>query len=192
MIFTNDTEFALGTAAALINSAEDPDSLATVEQLDSFLDEFEMTGRRDNTARELADVRRLRAVLRPLWTQGEAEVAGLCNVLLRQAGALPQLVRHDHWDWHLHAIENDRPVVDRLAVETAMAMVDVLRAGELERLRECAAEDCGGVVLDLSKNRSRRYCDRGCGNRANVAAYRARRRVGEDQPTTESSREEPL
>lgn len=192
MIFTNDTEFALMTAAALINSAEEPETLETLEQLDLFLDEFEMTGRRDGTAKELADVRRLRAVLRPLWTEGEAEVAELCNGLLRQAKSLPQLVKHGHWDWHLHAVENDQPVVDRLAVETAMAMVDVLRAGELERLRECAAEDCGGVVVDLSKNRSRRYCEQGCGNRANVAAYRARQRAGEDPPNTEPSQEETV
>jgi predicted RNA-binding Zn ribbon-like protein len=30
-------------------------------------------------------------------------------------------------------------------------------------------------VVDLSKNRSKRYCDSGCGNRANVAAYRQRK-----------------
>jgi predicted RNA-binding Zn ribbon-like protein len=31
------------------------------------------------------------------------------------------------------------------------------------------------VLVDLSKNRSRRFCEQNCGNRANVAAYRARR-----------------
>ena len=41
----------------------------------------------------------------------------------------------------------------------------------------CAAPDCDFVVIDLSRNRSRRFCDSGCGNRANVAAYRARRRA---------------
>lgn len=178
------------TAAALINSAEEPETLATREELDAFLDEFEMTGRRDGTQEELADVQGLRAVLKPLWWANEAEVAELCNELLRRSQAMPQLVKHGHWDWHLHAIENDQPVVDRFAVETAMAMVDVLRAGELERLRECAAEDCGGVVVDLSKNRSRRYCDQGCGNRANVAAYRARQRQPEEPAETGPNREE--
>jgi predicted RNA-binding Zn ribbon-like protein len=61
-----------------------------------------------------------------------------------------------------------------MAVEAAMAMVDVIRADELGRLRTCAGEVCEDVVVDLSKNRSRRYCDGGCGNRANVAAYRQR------------------
>jgi predicted RNA-binding Zn ribbon-like protein len=65
-----------------------------------------------------------------------------------------------------------------MAVEAAMALVDVVRSGETARLGACAAEDCDDVVIDLSKNRSRRYCEKGCGNRANVAAYRARRARG--------------
>jgi predicted RNA-binding Zn ribbon-like protein len=55
-----------------------------------------------------------------------------------------------------------------------MAFADVIRSGQLDRLRACAASDCGDVLVDLSKNRSRRFCDSGCGNRMNVAAYRAR------------------
>jgi predicted RNA-binding Zn ribbon-like protein len=62
-----------------------------------------------------------------------------------------------------------------MAVECAMALVDVIRAGELDRLKLCDAEDCDDVLVDLSKNRSRRFCHGGCGNRANVAAYRARK-----------------
>ena len=56
-----------------------------------------------------------------------------------------------------------------------MAVVDLIRSEELDRLKVCEADDCDDVLVDLSKNRSRRYCDGGCGNRVNVAAYRARR-----------------
>ena len=38
-----------------------------------------------------------------------------------------------------------------------------------------AGDGCERVIVDLSKNRSRRFCEAGCGNKANVAAYRARR-----------------
>jgi predicted RNA-binding Zn ribbon-like protein len=38
----------------------------------------------------------------------------------------------------------------------------------------CADPDCGGVVVDLSRNRSKRFCSVSCGNRNAVAAYRAR------------------
>ena len=46
----------------------------------------------------------------------------------------------------------------------------------MSRLGICAVDDCEGVVLDLSRNRSRRFCSTACGNRAAVAAYRARQR----------------
>jgi predicted RNA-binding Zn ribbon-like protein len=51
----------------------------------------------------------------------------------------------------------------------------VVRGKELSRLRICAFPTCSNVVIDLSKNRSKRFCEAGCGNRAAVAAYRARK-----------------
>ncbi len=39
-----------------------------------------------------------------------------------------------------------------------MAMIDVIRADELSRLGICADDDCRGVVVDLSRNRSKRFC----------------------------------
>jgi predicted RNA-binding Zn ribbon-like protein len=55
-------------------------------------------------------------------------------------------------------------------------MIDVIRADEMSRLDVCAQDDCEGVVLDLSRNRSKIFCSPACSNRAAVAAYRARRR----------------
>ena len=37
--------------------------------------------------------------------------------------------------------------------------------------------DCDNVVVDLSRNRSKRFCEDGCGNRENVRAYRDRQRA---------------
>ncbi len=74
---------------------------------------------------------------------------------------------------------NDAPFDQRILVETAMAVSDLVRADELGRLKECAADDCTAVLVDLSRNRSKRFCDVGnCGNRTNVSAYRARRALG--------------
>ena len=80
------------------------------------------------------------------------------------------------------------PLATRIAVETAMAMVDVIRADELSRLGVCADADCDGVVLDLSRNRSRRFCSTACGNRNAVAAYRARQPGRAARPTKPSRR----
>jgi len=123
-------------------------------------------------------VRDLRPRLRRIWQADEDEVVRIVNGLLREFQALPQLVKHDEWEYHLHATRPEAPLAHRMAVEAAMALVDVIRTGELARLRVCAADDCADVLVDLSKNRSRRFCEKGCGNRANVAAYRARQAAG--------------
>lgn len=175
MLFAHDTESALVAAAALVNTATDGDTLQTVADLDQFVERYGWTGSRTRDRQELDAVRALRPRLREIWVaETDAAVAGV-NALLAEHGALPQLVRHGEWDWHLHATPPEAPLATRMAVEAAMALVDVVRGGETARLGVCAADDCDDVVIDLSKNRSRRYCEKGCGNRANVAAYRARK-----------------
>ena len=62
--------------------------------------------------------------------------------MLREAEALPQLIKHDQWDYHLHATPSDAGLDVRMMVEAAMAFVDVIRMKELDRLRVCAADDC--------------------------------------------------
>jgi predicted RNA-binding Zn ribbon-like protein len=178
MLFTDDTDAALQAAVALVNSTDEPgDPLGSVDDLSAFLAAWSYTGRHDATPQELEAVRRLRPSLKALLLAGRDEAAELVNAMLAQARALPQLQRHDQWDWHLHAVDPDRPLDERVVVETAMAMVDVIRADEMTRLARCAADDCDDVVLDLSRNRSRRYCSTTCGNREAVAAYRARQRA---------------
>lgn len=182
MIFAHDTEVALAAAAALVNTspeADRPDGtgverLPDVAALAELFETWQWTGGRTGEPAELAAVHRLRPRLARLWVADEDEVVDIVNGLLRDTRALPQLVKHGEWDYHLHATDPDTPLADRMAVEAAMAMIDVVRLKQLDRLRVCAADDCNHAVVDLSKNRSRRYCDSGCGNRANVAAYRAR------------------
>jgi predicted RNA-binding Zn ribbon-like protein len=176
VVFTHDTEAALLAMVALVNSAVEPDTLTSREQLAAFLDEHEFTGTRLGSERELEAVRALRPRLRELLISDRDVAAGLVNDLLGAEHALPQLVRHGEHDWHVHAVAADAPLSSRIAVEAAMAMVDVIRADEMSRLGVCADHDCEGIVLDLSRNRSRRFCSALCGNRAAVAAYRARKR----------------
>ncbi len=175
MPFAHDTEVSLQAAVTLVNTAAEPDTLLAVEDLDAFYAEFEYTGRRDGDRAELETVRALRPALRELLTADRDRSVELVNAMLAEARALPQLVRHGRWDWHLHAVSPDAPLATRITVETAMAMIDVIRADEQSRLGVCADEDCQGVVLDLSRNRSRRFCSTACTNRNAVAAYRARR-----------------
>jgi predicted RNA-binding Zn ribbon-like protein len=179
--FAHDTEVALVSAAALVNTDPGPgtgeDSLASEADLVRFLDEHGWYGVRTGQRGELDAVRALRPGLRDLWHLEEVPLVTRVNAILADAGALPQLVDHDGLGWHVHAVPQEAPLAVRMAVEAAMAFLDVVRAGELHRLKTCAAEDCADVVVDLSRNRSKRFCEDGCGNRANVRAYRDRRRA---------------
>lgn len=174
MVFAHDTALALQAAAAIVNSAEPPDTLTTVAELDAFFRGYEYTGRHDGDRAELEAVRAIRPRLRTLMLSPRNEAVDLVNEMLAEHRAVPRLVRHGAYDWHLHAVDDDAPLTTRLVVETAMAMIDVIRADEMSRLGTCADGDCESIVLDLSRNRSKRFCSTACGNRNAVAAYRAR------------------
>ena len=177
MVFAPDTEIALRTVVNLINTAANGrEMLVTVADLDGFLETEGFSGSRTGEEAEVASVRELRSRLTELWTADEDTAVAAVNSLLREAHALPQLIKHDGWDWHLHATTREAPLAERMGTEAAMALADVIRSKEMDRMLVCASADCDAVVLDLSRNRSKRYCDTGnCANRAHVAAYRARR-----------------
>jgi len=175
LIFAHDTEVGLAAAAALVNTGSDQDLLPDVAALDEFVRAWGWTGARARDQAELDAVRALRPRLRQLWEVSEDRIVERVNDLLREGSALPQLVKHDGWDYHLHATPPNAPLATRMAVEAAMAFVDLVRSKELRRLRTCEYPGGDNVIVDLSKNRSKRFCDGGCGNRAAVAAYRARK-----------------
>jgi predicted RNA-binding Zn ribbon-like protein len=179
-LFTHDTELTLRAAGVLVNSDRSSgEQLGSQSALDAYLCEYGWTGRRDRDEAELTAVHRLRARLGRIWATADQEVRTVAavNELLADTGATPWLTRHVEMpDWHLHLASADDPLAQRMGAEMAMALADLIRAGELRRLKICAAPDCDAVLVDLSRNRSRRFCDTGnCGNRQHVAAYRQRR-----------------
>jgi predicted RNA-binding Zn ribbon-like protein len=177
-MFAHDTEWGLAAAAALVNTAiGDAELLPDVDSLDRFLRASGYSGRRDLDVAELEQVHALRPRLSALWSERDVDrVAAAVNDLLAQAHARPFLSRHDGWPWHLHLNPADAPLASRMAAESAMAFADLIRVDALDRLGFCAADDCDAVLVDLTRNRSRRFCDTGnCANRQHVKAYRARR-----------------
>lgn len=180
MIFTHDTELTLKAMCVLVNTDRvDGEQLGDRAALDAYLDSFGWTGRRDRDDAELKSVRRLRERLGKIWALADDEEAAVAqvNALLSDTKAQPWLTRHPEMpEWHLHLASVHDPLWQRMGAEMAMALADLIRAGELRRLKICAAPDCEAVLTDLSRNRSRMFCDTGnCGNRQHVAAYRERR-----------------
>ncbi|GAB19524.1 hypothetical protein GOEFS_091_00160 [Gordonia effusa NBRC 100432] len=175
MFNADDTVSSLESAVALVNGrATDADPLASVDALAEHYVRYGYTGRHDRTEDELGAIRAVRPRLRQLLTSNRDDAALVVNEMLVQVGAVPQLVRHGSVDWHMHAVSSDAPLVDRIIGETALAMMDLIRAQEVSRLGVCAADDCDDIVLDFSRNRSKRFCSTRCTNRVAVAAFRAR------------------
>jgi predicted RNA-binding Zn ribbon-like protein len=177
--FAPDTEADLEFLVALCNtdagaSRSGSDELATPEELTALLTANRYSGRFDRDERELDEVKASRTRLRAIWSMDAESAVAEINRMMAEADALPQLRRHDGLDWHFHATEPDAPLAERIRVEAAMALSDVIRSGELGRLRVCAADDCTGVFVDLSRNGSKRFCSVRCGNRVNMIAFRER------------------
>ena len=179
MLFTHDTDCSLTAVAALVNTGgRGGEGLPDIAALDAFFVAHTYSGRHEHTEDELQAVRDLRPRLRRVWYADTEGIVAIVNALLRENDALPQLITHDDEPYHIHAVPRDAPLATRMAVEAALALADLVRSGELGRLRICDHPGCENVLVDLSRNRSRRFCDAGCGNRAAVTAYRARKAAG--------------
>lgn len=179
MHFAPDTEEALAFTVALVNtvagaSRSGVDELPDPASLTALLDANSYSGRFDRDETELRAVRATRGLLRDIFRLDRDAAVAAVNRMLQDARALPQLVRHDAFDWHLHGTSPDAPLDERIRVEIGLALVDVLRSNEQGRLRECGAPDCEGVLVDLSRNGSKRFCSVRCGNRMNMVAFRSR------------------
>ena len=194
MHVAHDVARALTLAVDLVNSrANGAEALPDLAALRVFLDEHEVSGVKRLSADDLEEVHALRPRLRAVWKARDMrQAAAVVNGLVAESGALPQLTDHDGHEWHLHWTSTSAGVASRLGADAGMALAEVLRDEGAARLRACEAPECDAVFVDLSRNRSRRYCDTGnCGNRVHVAAYRARLRSVEGAGTPDGSREQP-
>ncbi|MFD4990337.1 CGNR zinc finger domain-containing protein [Streptomyces sp. NPDC058374] len=181
MLITHDTRCALDAVVGLVNTASGdgrPDRLDDVAALRAFVDAHGVSDVGELGAADLAAVHRVRERFEAVFAAERTEDAALViNELVAAAGTTPRLTDHDSFDWHVHYFAPGASVADHLAADGGMALAFFVVAGERERLRRCEAPDCPDAFVDLSRNRSRRYCSsRTCGNRLHVAAYRARRR----------------
>ncbi|SDL90477.1 Putative stress-induced transcription regulator [Nonomuraea maritima] len=124
-----------------------------------------------NDPRPAPGLRRLRDELASVFDAAgdDRAVAGRLNALLERYPVRPQLSDHDGHGWHLHLAEDP-------AATAVMGLAAVVAEHGADRLGRCREPRCGQAFLDTSSNRSRRYCSARCASRANVAAFRARRR----------------
>jgi predicted RNA-binding Zn ribbon-like protein len=81
----------------------------------------------------------------------------------------------------MHLADHPSNATAGYAAIAAMGLAFHLTEYGVDRLGLCEAAPCRNAYLDTSTNRSRRYCSDRCATRANVAAYRARKRLEADR-----------
>ena len=180
--FTHYRSVLAQAAADLVNtlgSESETEFMGTPEEVIGFLREHEFGPPYDVTEADIRALHRLRARLKAVFAAPEHEAAELLNRLLKETDARPHLTDHDG-SWHFHYVPLDAPIAERVGAATAMALASVIAEFGSERLGSCAADNCGDVFVDMSRNRSRRYCDENCASRTNVAAYRRRQKAEAD------------
>lgn len=99
-----------------------------------------------------------------------------------RAAALPELADAlgDHpvaltWTPEGPLLTSHAPGVRGGLARLAIAVHEAAAAGHWERLKICAWDECEWAYYDHSRNRSRSWCEYGCGNKVKTRAYRARR-----------------
>jgi hypothetical protein len=182
VLFSHDIEHALHTVVDLVNTrpaATEEEHLPDLVALQAFVDRNLVSDVCDLDSNDLVAAVRLRDRFHDVFqAPGDTELTvRRVNAIIGAARTTPHLTDHDEYDWHVHFFAPGSRLAEHLAAECGIALAYVVAAGELDRLSVCEAPDCERVLIDLSRNRCRRYCDsRTCGNRMHVAAYRARQR----------------
>ena len=181
----HDTGRALATVVDLVNSGPErshsgAEELGDLAALQALVVRREISEVPALNREDLATMLRLRERLHVVFTAPDERTAvRLVNALVADARTTPRLTDHGDWPMHIHYAAAGARLGERLAADCGMALALLIAAGERQRLATCAAPDCERVLVDLSRNRSKRYCEsRTCGNRLHVAAYRTRQRTG--------------
>ncbi|MFD6424161.1 CGNR zinc finger domain-containing protein [Streptomyces sp. NPDC060198] len=180
-------------AVRLVNTEEPARNKDVLTSVDAVRDLFAGNPQAARRATD-ADVTRFRSVrgrLRAVFEAADGDdetlAVDLLNSLLLEFPVSPQISGHDTLDgtgkpdWHMHLADHPSNATAGYAAIAAMGLAFHLTTHGVDRLGLCEAPPCRNAYLDTSTNRSRRYCSDRCATRANVAAYRARKRLEADR-----------
>jgi predicted RNA-binding Zn ribbon-like protein len=96
------------------------------------------------------------------------------NAFLEHAGSYPQIILYPRSRMEIRRIYGSRTAEEFLA-PVAESVADLLINGDFELVRPCEGDKCVLWFYDRTKAHRRRWCSpTECGNRAKVAAFRAR------------------
>lgn len=162
--FVNTLDHELGT-----------DALATPDGVASFLSgQGLLPGPNSVSADEQARAIRLRGALHgALELNYSAAGAPLPDL----DGILAELSVRLAWDGEGVVAQPVEDGVGGALARIGLAAHEAVAQQVWWRLKICAFDECEWAYYDQSKNRSRSYCEYGCGNKQKTRAYRARQRT---------------
>jgi predicted RNA-binding Zn ribbon-like protein len=119
---------------------------------------------------------KLREVIYRIFTIGiegqfpAREDLAVFNDYLAKAMVQSRIVKAQ--DGFLWEMTGNKAKLDWILSPVIRSAADLLVSEDLGRVKKCADPVCGWLFLDISRNRSRRWCDmRDCGNRAKASRF---------------------
>lgn len=97
------------------------------------------------------------------------------NTYLAEAMMRSRIVKsQDGFYWDL---TGNKTKLDWILSPVIRSAADLLVSEEFKQVKKCADPTCGWLFLDISRNRSRRWCDMAdCGNRAKASRFYKKRK----------------
>ena len=162
--FVNTDDHELGT-----------DELETVEGFGRWLAQAGLAEGADGATSEELDLgRKLRAGLRRALELNHDGETGSLPTLGEALAELPVTLT---WNGVAPVLTTDAEGALGGLARVAVSAHEAVASRDWSRLKICAFDECEWAYYDHSKNRSRAYCEYGCGNKLKTRAYRARQRA---------------
>ena len=163
--FANSEDHDLGT-----------DDLSTRSGLSRWLADHRALPRRTTaTDEDLALARRLREGLHEALVANHDGV-GDARPLAAAAAELPLTLAAMAGRPGLQPVQSG---VRGALAQLLVAVNDAVADDTWRRIKICSADDCRWAYFDSTKNRSRHWCEWGCGNKAKTRSYRARKKAAD-------------
>ncbi|ETK31475.1 CGNR zinc finger domain-containing protein [Microbispora sp. ATCC PTA-5024] len=151
-----------------------PDTLADPEIAERILRPFREPALPAPSEGDIAQLRRLRDSLVDVVSQPGAEAAKAAWADVNETTATTAFRHVFDGDGRVALLQVSGPPVVGAVVR---AVAELVAQGQFSRIRVCANADCSHAFYDTTRSRTQRWHSyEMCGNRTNVAAYRARAR----------------
>ena len=165
-----------GAAASVSASASAPETMPGSAMAGSAMSGSAVSGSAISaTDRDLLDAKALRDAIASLTTSAAARTSlntrdvDVLNLFAATPDIPPSLSGGSR------QAGRTAPRAGQALSTLARTAVELFGPLEIERIRECSADDCGIIYLDTSRSANRRWCSmQRCGNRAKIRAYRER------------------